>query len=85
MSGRLLVLGSVCWIICCFDFREPLHADGMDFSYAVFEGSALNLILDLAITEVAFQGDELPFLKSLGELRETPPGIDAVPFGARVS
>jgi hypothetical protein len=31
--------------------------------------------------ESAFKGDELAFL-SPGELREIPPSIDAVPFGA---
>ena len=48
----------------------------------MFEGSALDLIFDLAITQDAFKSDELPLLESLGELREIPPGIDAVPFGA---
>ncbi len=48
----------------------------------MLEGSALDLILDLAITQDAFKGDELPLLEGLGELREIPPGIDAVPFGA---
>ena len=54
----------------------------MDFGYAVFERGALGLILDLAIPENAFQGDELPLLEGLGELREIPPGVDAVPLGA---
>jgi hypothetical protein len=49
--------------------------------YAVFERSALNLIFDLAITQSAFKGDELPLLERFGELREIPPGIDAMPFG----
>ena len=48
----------------------------------MLERRALNLILDLAITKGAFKVDELPLLESLGELREIPPGIDAVPFGA---
>jgi hypothetical protein len=51
----------------------------------VFERGALNLIFDLAIPENAFQGDELPLLKSLGELREIPPGIDAVLRGLGMS
>jgi hypothetical protein len=34
----------------------------MDFGYAVFESSALNLIFDLAIPQSAFKGDELPRL-----------------------
>jgi hypothetical protein len=48
----------------------------------VLERNAFDVILYLAIAENAFQGDELPLLESLGELREIPPGIDAVPFGA---
>ncbi|RZU35796.1 hypothetical protein BDD14_5903 [Edaphobacter modestus] len=79
---RLLVVGSVRGIIGGFNFREPLHADRVDLSDPVLERSALDLILYFAIPENAFQGDELPPLKSLGELREIPPGIDAVPFGA---
>ena len=43
---------------------------------------ALNVIFDLAIPQSSFEGDELPLLEGLGELREIPPGIDAVPFGA---
>jgi hypothetical protein len=30
-SRRLLVTGSVCWIISGLDPGEPLHAGGMDF------------------------------------------------------
>src|SRR5580700_11756895 len=56
-SRRLHVAGSVCWIIIGLDLREPLHAGGMDFGYAVFERSALNLIFDLAILQSAFKGD----------------------------
>ena len=81
-SRRLLVAGSVCWIISGLDLREPLHAGGVDLSDPVLERGALNLILDLAIPQGAFKGDELPLLESLGELREIPPGIDAMPFGA---
>jgi len=81
-SRRLLVAGSVCGIISGFYLREPLHAGGVDLRDAVLERGALNLILDLAIPQGAFEGDELPFLESLGELREIPPGIDAMPFGA---
>ena len=54
----------------------------MDLGDPVLERSALNLILDLAIPQGAFKGDELPLLESFGELREIPPGIDAMPFGA---
>ncbi|RZU35670.1 hypothetical protein BDD14_5758 [Edaphobacter modestus] len=78
----LLVVGSVRRVIGGFNFREPLHADGVDLGDPVFEGGPIDLILYLAIPENAFQGDELPLLESLGELREIPPGIDAVPLGA---
>src|SRR5260370_38005985 len=81
-SRRLLVAGSVCWIISGLDLGEPLHADGMDFRNAVFERCALNLILDLAIPQSAFKGAELPLLERLGELREIAPGKDTMPFGA---
>ena len=81
-SRRLFVVGSVRGIIRGFNFREALHADGVDLGDPVLEGGPLDLILYLAITENAFQGDELPLLESLGELREIPPGKDAMPFGA---
>src|ERR1700733_117287 len=81
-SRRLLVAGSVCWIVGGFDLREPLHAGSVDFCDPVLEGGALDLVLDLAIPQGSVKSDELPFLESLGELREIPPGIDAVPFGA---
>jgi hypothetical protein len=81
-SRRLLVAGSVRRIIGGLYFREPLHADGVNLSDLVFERSALDLILDLSITQDAFKRDELPLLEGLGELRGIPPGIDAVPFGA---
>jgi hypothetical protein len=54
----------------------------MDLRNPVLERGALNLILDLAIPQGAFQGDELPLLERFGELREIPPGIDAMPFCA---
>jgi len=54
----------------------------MDLGDPVLEGSTLHLIFHLAIPQSAFEGDELPLLKSLGELGEISPGIDAVPFGA---
>jgi hypothetical protein len=73
---------SVSWIISGLDLREPLHADGVDLSDPVLERRALNLILDLAIPQGAFEGDEFPLLESLGEHREISPGIDAMPFGA---
>jgi hypothetical protein len=81
-SRRLLVAGSVCWIISGLDLREPLHASRVDFGDAVLERGARNLILDLAIPQGSFKGDELPLLEGPGELREIPPGIDAVPLGA---
>jgi hypothetical protein len=79
---RLLVVSSVRRIIGGFNSLEPLHADGVDLGDLVLEGGPFDLIFYLAIPENAFQGDELPLLESLGELREIPPGIDAVPFGA---
>ena len=79
---RLLVAGSVCWIISGIDLRKPLHADGVDLRNPGLERDVLDLILDLAIPQSAFQGDKLPLLESLGELREISPGIDAMPFGA---
>jgi hypothetical protein len=54
----------------------------MDLCDPVLEGSALDLILDLAIPQSAFKSDELPLLERLGELREIAPRIDAMPFGA---
>jgi hypothetical protein len=72
-SRRLLVAGSVCRIISGLDRREPLHAGGMDFGYAVFEPSARNLIFDIAIPQSAFKGDELPLIQGFGELREIAP------------
>jgi hypothetical protein len=51
---------------------------GMDLRDPVLEGDALDFIFSLAMPEYAFPGNELPFLESLGELREIPPGIDAI-------
>jgi hypothetical protein len=79
---RLLVVGPVRRIVGGLDLREPLHADGVDLGDPVLEGDPFHLIFDLAIPENAFQGYQLPLLESLSELREIPPGIDAVPFGA---
>jgi hypothetical protein len=79
---RLLIVGSVRRIISGFDFREPLHADGVDLYDPVLEGDALDFIFHLAIPEDAFQGNGLLLLEGFDELREIPPGIDAVPFGA---
>jgi hypothetical protein len=52
-----------------------LHAGGVVFAYAVFDRGTLDLIFDLAIRQSTFEGDELTFLESLGELREIPPGV----------
>ena len=54
----------------------------MDLCDPMFEGRSLDVIFDVAILESSFEGDELPFLEGFGKLREIPPGIDAVPFGA---
>jgi hypothetical protein len=81
-SRRLFVAGSVCWIISGLDLRKPLHADGVNLRDPVLERGALDLILDLAIPQGAFEGDKLPLLESFGEVRKVPPGKDAMPFGA---
>jgi hypothetical protein len=81
-SRRLLVVGSVRGIISGLGLREPLHADGVDLGDPVLEGGSFDIILYLAIPENAFQGDELPLLEGLGELREISPSEDAMPFGA---
>jgi len=44
----------------------------------VLEGYALDLILYVASLELAFEGDELPFLERLGELQESVPSVNAV-------
>jgi hypothetical protein len=54
----------------------------VDLGDPVLEGCPFDFILYLAIPEDAFKGDELPLLEGLGELREIPPGIDAMPLGA---
>ena len=64
------------------DFGEPLHAGGTNLGDPMLEGSACDLILNLAITQGAFEGDELPPLESLGKLREISPGEDPMPFGS---
>jgi hypothetical protein len=64
-SRLLFVVGSVLRIIGGFNFREPLHADGVDLGDPVLEGCPVDLILYLAIPENAFQGDELPFWRVL--------------------
>lgn len=80
-AGRLLIAGSVCWIISGFDFGEPLHA--VAWTSAI---RCLNVLPSISSSTSRYrevlQGDELPLLENLGELREIPPGIDAVPFGA---
>ena len=50
-SRRLLVVGSVSWIISGLELREPLHADGVDLGDPVLEGGPFDLILYLAIPE----------------------------------
>jgi hypothetical protein len=54
----------------------------MNFSNPVLEGDAFDFIFYLSIPEDAFESDELALLESFGELREIPPGIDAMPFSA---
>src|SRR5271170_1005607 len=79
---RLFVAGCIGWIISGLDLREPLEAGGMDLCDPMLEGCALDVVFHVAIFESSFQGDELSFLEGLGELREIPPGVDAVPLGA---
>jgi hypothetical protein len=65
--------------------KEEIEAsNGVDLGDPVLERSALDLIVDLSITQDAFKSDGLPLLERLGKLREISPGIDAVPFGAVV-
>lgn len=81
-DGRLLVVCPVRWIIGGFDHGKPLHAGGMNFCDAVLEGIALDILLDLAILEGSFQGNELTLLEGTGELREIALGVNARPLGA---
>jgi hypothetical protein len=62
-----------------FESRFMLMADLGD---PVLEAGPFDVILYLAIPKNAFQGDELPLLESLGELREISPCEDAMPFSA---
>src|SRR5271163_2300708 len=79
---RLFVAGCIGWIISGLDLPEPLEAGGMHLCDPMLEGCALDVVFHVAICESSFQGDELSFLEGLGELREIPPGVDAVPLGA---
>src|SRR6202142_3032390 len=54
----------------------------MDLGDAVLERNALDLLRDLAILDFSFKGDELPFLKRLGEVGQIAPGIHAMPVSA---
>ena len=56
-SRRLLVAGSVRRIIGGFNFREALHARGMNFGDPVLEPGALDVIFNLAIPQSAFKSD----------------------------
>jgi hypothetical protein len=48
----------------------------------VLGGCPFDFILLPREPEGAFKSDELSLLESLGDLREFPPGIDAMPFDA---
>jgi hypothetical protein len=50
LGDDLLVVGSVRRIIGGFNFREPLHAGGMDFGDPVLEPSALDGLPGLICT-----------------------------------
>ena len=54
----------------------------MNFSETMLERLTLDVFGDLAIPECPFERDELPLLERPGELREIPPGVDAMPFCA---
>jgi hypothetical protein len=60
VQRRVLVVGSIRRIIRGFDFREPLHADGVDLCDPMLEGRAFDFIPNLAIPENVFRGNELP-------------------------
>ena len=83
-AKRLFVAGSIGGIIGRLDLREALEACCVDFGDPVLEGSALDVVFDLAVAQRAFESDELALLESLRELREIAPGIDAMP-SVRVS
>jgi hypothetical protein len=80
--GRLFVAGSVRRIVRGLNLREPLHAVGVNLGNPVLVGCALPFVLDFAIPEGAFKGDQLPLPESFGELRQISPSKDAMPFGA---
>jgi hypothetical protein len=71
------------------DVRLPSTRSGEihDMSFLVNVGSILLAIVLLSVSFGSqprwrpYRRDELPLLERLGELREIPPGIDAVPFG----
>jgi len=54
---RLLVIRSVSWIISGFNFREPLHADGVDLGDPVLEGGPFDPILYLAGPRISERGE----------------------------
>jgi hypothetical protein len=80
--AELFLFSRVCRIVRGLDLREPLHAGGVNLGDPALEGCAPHFVLDVAIPEGAFKGDELPLLESVGELRENSPGKDAMPLGA---
>jgi hypothetical protein len=58
-------------IVSVLNVGESLHADGMNLGNPVLEGSARDLILDLAITQGAFEGDELPVWRVLANFERS--------------
>jgi len=51
----------------------------MDLCNAILHSESVDFFFVLALPETAFEGDELPFLKGLGEFGEIAPGKDAMP------
>ena len=52
----------------------------MNLCNPVLEACAFDIFRHLAILKGSFERDELPLLQNPGELREIPPGVDAMPF-----
>jgi hypothetical protein len=61
LDRRLLVVGSVRGVIGGFNFREPLHADGVDLGDPVLEDGPFNLTIYLAIPKSGFRVTSCPF------------------------
>ena len=58
----------VCRIVRCLDLRETLEAGGVDLGDPVLDWCALDVVFDFAVAQRPFEGNELAFLESPGEL-----------------